>query len=153
MTRPYKRAPAAAVLVFARAPTSLARVGSAKSKQPYAGALRVEIAVHPSVGHSAMSEGCARRVCSECDRSAAHVQLGLERKPISKKRRRCAGDKTHLSSTTVRQPIFHAVECRSACAVQLRLQRVRSTLTDPVYNMSTSLGHIPHTGSRRFIGG
>ena len=69
MTRPYKRAPAAAVLVFARAPTSLARVGSAKSKQPYACALRVESAVHPSVGHSAMTdEGCTvrtpSRVCS-----------------------------------------------------------------------------------------
>ena len=42
------------MLIFARAPTSLPRVGSAKSIQPYACALRVEIAVHPSVGHSAM---------------------------------------------------------------------------------------------------
>ena len=70
MTRPYKRAPAAAVLVFARAPTSLARVGSAKSKQPYACALRVEIAVHPSVGHSAMraahAECAVRSLCGAC---------------------------------------------------------------------------------------
>ena len=67
MTRPYKRAPAASVLVFARAPTSLAR----KSKQPYACALRVEIAVHPSVGHSAMrapehTEYAVRLICGAC---------------------------------------------------------------------------------------